>query len=67
MADEFLFTRGAFIEQYDRQGQLVGTVNLTGYNDMGLTAFEFVPLPAPSGLALIGVGVLGVGARRRRI
>ncbi|MFG0259361.1 MAG: hypothetical protein ACF8LK_03330 [Phycisphaerales bacterium JB041] len=67
-SDEFLLSGHGRVWRYDRQGQLLSELALTGFGSSFHVGFEYhpVPIPAPGGLAGMMLLPLGFGRRPRR-
>ena len=50
----------------DADGEIYALVTNTPANGTGGIVYKFAMVPEPTGLALLGVGVIGALARRRR-
>lgn len=66
--DEFLLSGHGWVWRYDRQGQMLSELALTGFGSSFHMGFEFhhVPIPAPGGLAGLLLVPLGFSRRPRR-
>ena len=66
--DEFLLSGHGWVWRYDRQGQMLSELALTGFGSSFHIGFEFhhAPIPSPGGLAGLLLVPLGLSRRSHR-